>query len=80
MGEELPLVSVAGSRLSALTRLRDRLSMEIDTTHDQRSLVLLATRLQSVLAEIDEIGPAEGVCPADEIAERRRRERLARAR
>lgn len=83
MGEDAPLIAVAKTRLSALERLRDRLSMEIDVCGDRRTLAQLTRELRATLSEIDSIGPAELVCAADEIErrreERRRRERSAGA-
>jgi hypothetical protein len=73
MGTDMSMVSVTEDRLSMLRRMRARLGEQIDTCGDSRSLCLLMARLQSVLSEIDEIGPVE-VSAADEIA-RRRQER-----
>ena len=51
----------------------DRLAQEIDRNAGQRSLVLMMTRLQDVLGEIDELASSETPCAADQIAQRRAR-------
>ena len=68
-------------RLATLQALRDRLARDIDQTTSKRDVASLALRLQSVLADIDEIeggsaNPASS--PADEIAARRRARELER--
>ena len=68
-------------RLETLKALRDRLARDIDQTTSKRDVASLALRLQSVLADIDEIeggsaNPASS--PADEIAARRRARELER--
>jgi len=73
LGHDMPLASITTNRLEVLKRLQQRLSQQIDVTGDERSLVLLATRLQSVMAEIDKLAPASVPCIADQIAARRRR-------
>jgi hypothetical protein len=78
LGEDMALLSVTEDRLSMLTRMRARLSQEIDVCGDQRSLCLLVTQLRAVLAEIYEVEPAED-CAADQIAARRAARRAGRA-
>jgi hypothetical protein len=76
-GADMTLLSVAApdDRLAQLQRLRARLVEQIDVCGDERALCLLATRLQSVLAEIDELAPSAAVCAADMIAARRAKRR-----
>ena len=79
LGDDMPLVSVGKTRLSMLERLRDRLCQQIDVCGDERSLVLLATRLESVLESIDQLLPYNSEeCAADQIAARRRARRRGR--
>lgn len=69
---EPPLISAATSRLSALERTRDKISMMLDDSHDARSVAALTVQLRGVLAEIDAITPLSvEVCHADRIAARR---------
>jgi hypothetical protein len=66
-----------GDRLTTLRRLRDRLAAEIDSTDSQHNLERMAARLQSVMAEIDELATSEGPSAADQIAQRRELRRVA---
>jgi hypothetical protein len=66
------LVSMqTGDRLRTLERLRDRIAEEIDATDSLHNLERLAARLQSVLGEIAELRPGDGLSPVDEILKRR---------
>lgn len=72
MGADMTMVSLATEdRLRTLERLRDRLAEELDVSGDARAVVLLATRLQDVLREIDALLPVTMSSPADRIAARR---------
>jgi len=62
----------SGDRVRALEALRDRLADEIDGCQSSRDVAALASRLQSVLAELDTIGPViAGTTPLDELRMRR---------
>lgn len=62
----------SGDRLAALRDLRDLLARQIDECDSMRDLAALATRFQSVLAEVEQLTPKEGSGdPVDEIAARR---------
>ncbi|MGO9354801.1 MAG: hypothetical protein ACLP3C_29675 [Mycobacterium sp.] len=74
-GGDMVQIDVTEDRVTVLKRLQRRLQQEIDLTGDQRSLVLLTTRLQSVMAEIDELEPYSLPSAADQIAARRRARR-----
>ena len=64
--------AASGKRLDALADLRDVLAERIESCDSLRDLAALSARLQSVLAEIDELQPAEQKGDAvDEIAKRR---------
>lgn len=64
--------AASGSRLQALRDLRDLLARSIDECESMRDLAALTNRFQSVLAEIDELSPAEEKGDiVDEIAKRR---------
>ena len=56
-------------------RLRDRLAEQIDTIESSRDLAVLASRLQAVMAELDDLPQSQPLSKADEIAERRRQRR-----
>jgi hypothetical protein len=72
----MPLVSLkTDDRLRTLERLRDRIAEQIDVTPSARDLALLSTRLESVLGQIDELLPTEGVSAADQISARRAQRR-----
>ena len=75
LGGDMTMVSVTEDRLSALQRMRARLAEQIDVCGDERSLGLLMTRLQSVMAEIDELDPATMMGAADRISLRRAQRR-----
>lgn len=61
-----------GDRLKTLHDLRDLLARNIEACESMRDLAALSGRLQAVLAEIDELSPAEQEVDAvDEIAKRR---------
>lgn len=62
----------SGDRLRTLRELRDHLAVSIEGCESLRDLASLSARLQSVLAEIDELGSGEaGGDVVDEIARRR---------
>lgn len=62
----------SGDRLRTLRELRDHLAVSIEGCDSLRDLASLSARLQSVLAEIDELGSGEaGGDVVDEIARRR---------
>ena len=72
--------AASGSRLSALHDLRDLLARNIETCDSLRDLAALSGRLQSVLAEIDELTPKEATGDGiDEIAKRRATRRSSAA-
>jgi hypothetical protein len=82
-GVDMTVVALKTSdRLRTLERLRDRLAEQCDIREGSRDLALLAARLQSVLTEIDELAPGDGLSPVDEILRRReeRRRRGSRCR
>lgn len=61
-----------GDRLKTLHDLRDLLARNIESCESLRDLSPLTGRLQSVLAEIDELTPKEAAGDGiDEIAKRR---------
>ena len=60
----------AGSRLTALEAVRDRLAEEINDCTDQRALPNLVLRYTDVLEQIDGL-PVVGQSAADQIAARR---------
>lgn len=65
-------VAKQGDRLETLRMLRDRLATDIESCDSSRDLPSLVSRMQSVLAEIDELEPSVGEVDAvDEIAKRR---------
>jgi hypothetical protein len=75
-GTEMQLVSLAThDRVRTLERLRDRLAEQIDTIESSRDLAVLASRLQAVMAELDDLPQSQPLSKADEIAERRRQRR-----
>jgi hypothetical protein len=78
LGTDMTMVSVTEDRLAMLRRMQARLGEEIDVCGDVRALVLLMTRLQSVLAEISELTPWSLESPADAIAARRAARRSKR--
>lgn len=79
-GMDATLVSMQTSdRHSTLRRLRDRLAEEIDATDSQHNLERMAARLQSVMAEIDELAVAIDASAADQIAARRAQRRAGRS-
>lgn len=62
----------SGDRLATLHDLRDLLARQIEGCESLRDLAALSGRLQSVLAEIDELTPKEASGDGiDEIAKRR---------
>ena len=64
--------AATGSRLATLQQLRDYLANAIEDCGSLRDLAALSGRLQSVLAEIDELSPKEASGDTiDEIAKRR---------
>lgn len=64
--------AASGDRMAALADLRDLLASNIEACESLRDLAALSARLQSVLAEIDELQPPEQKGDAvDEIAKRR---------
>ena len=65
----------AADRVRTLERLRDRLSEQIDVVESSRDVAVLASRLQAVMAEIDDLPASQPLSKADEIAERRRQRR-----
>jgi len=56
---------VEGTRLEALTALRDRLAEQIDETASARDLASLASRLTEVLEQIDTLKKDEEEKPDD---------------
>lgn len=69
-----------GPRLDALKALRKKLATQIDECESGRDLAALAGRLQSVLAEIDEVAKATSAgpaSPADDLAAKRAARRRA---
>jgi hypothetical protein len=68
----LKTAAASGVRLKTLEQLRDYLASAIEGCDSLRDLSSLSGRLQSVLAEIDELTPKEQVGDGiDEIAARR---------
>ena len=68
----LSQVAQAGKRLGTLEQLRDYLASAIEGCESLRDLAALTGRLQSVLAEIDELTPKEATGDTiDEISKRR---------
>lgn len=62
----------SGDRVRALRDLRDHLAVSIEGCDSLRDLASLSARLQSVLAEIDELSAGQdGGDVVDEIARRR---------
>lgn len=65
-------IPASGSRLEVLRALKAKLARQIDACESGRDLAALTGRLQSVLAEIDELSPAAPKGDElDEIARRR---------
>ena len=76
LGRDMPLTSLnTADRVRTLERLRDRLAEQIDVIESSRDLAVLASRLQAVMAEIDDLPASHPMSKADEIAERRRQRR-----
>jgi hypothetical protein len=75
MGTDMTMVSVTEDRLSMLKQLRSRLSQQVDTCGDERSLCLLVTQLRAVLAEVAELDSGAELSVADQIAARRAKRR-----
>jgi hypothetical protein len=50
-------VAKTGDRIRTLEALRDRLADELDGCNSSRDVAALASRLQSVMAELDTIAP-----------------------
>ena len=72
-GTEMTLTSLnTADRVRTLERLRDRLAEQFDVIESSRDLAVLASRLQAVMAELDDLPQAQPVSAADQIAERRR--------
>lgn len=81
-GERNPLMNLAdaaasGDRIAALQALRDRLAQELDGCESSRDVAALASRLQSVLAELDTIAPPIGAETPLDVLRARRAERRA---
>ena len=77
MTERLAKTAAAGSRVTTLQAVRDRLAAQIDDCTDERALPNLVLRLTDVLAQIDSLPEAHPMDAADVIAERRRQRFLA---
>lgn len=74
----LTKTTATGDRLAALENLRQVLAENIDDCGSKRDLAALATRLQSVLAEIEEIRADQPKGDfVDQIAARREARRSA---
>ena len=65
-------IAKSGDRLATLEALRNRLAIEIDNCQSSRDIAALSNRLQSVMAELDSVGPpVGGLTPLDELRLRR---------
>ena len=69
--------AASGDRIAALQALRDRLAQELDRCESSRDVAALASRLQSVLAELDTIAPPIGAETPLDVLRARRAERRA---
>lgn len=68
----LSKAAASGSRLTALTALRDHLATAIDGCESMRDLAALSRQLTDVLAQIETLAPPEQKgTPLDELAKRR---------
>ena len=76
MGTDMTMVSLkTADRLRTLERAWDRLAEQVDVCEGSRDLALLVARLQSVMAKIAELGPAQESEAVDEVLRRREERR-----
>ena len=70
-------VAKTGDRIRTLEALRDRLADELDGCNSSRDVAALASRLQSVMAELDTIAPVLATETPLDILRARREARRA---
>ena len=70
-------VAKSGDRIRTLEALRDRLADELDGCNSSRDVAALASRLQSVMAELDTIAPVLATETPLDILRARREARRA---
>jgi len=70
-------IAKSGDRIATLEALRDRLADELDGCQSSRDVAALASRLQSVLAELDTIAPPIAPETPLDVLRARRAERRA---
>jgi len=70
-------ISKTGDRIRTLEALRDRLADELDGCNSSRDVAALASRLQSVMAELDTIAPVLATETPLDILRARREARRA---
>lgn len=74
----LMAVAQTGDRRATLEALRDKLAARIDDGTDPRDMAALARRLESVLAQLDDLRvPAKKETVADALAARRQAKKAA---
>jgi len=69
--------AASGDRIAALQALRDKLAVELDACESSRDTAALAGRLQSVLADLDAVGPPIASETPLDVLRARRAERRA---
>ena len=69
--------AATGDRIAALQALRDKLAQELDACESSRDTAALAGRLQSVLADLDAVGPPIAAETPLDVLRARRAERRA---